>query len=357
MDKLLASIYFDASHPAGYGTAKALWIAAKKKYTLVNVKKWLSSQDAYTLHKPRRLKFTRSRYYVPSMNNLFQGDLCDMRSLVKFNPNVTFILTVIDVFSKRAWAIPLKNKSADTVITALKIVFKDSKPIYFQTDRGKEFVAGKVQQFLKEQSVQYYTTNNPDIKCSVVERLNRSLKTKMWKYFAYAGTYKYTDVLPALVDSYNNTVHSAIGMSPNSVNKNNEKQVYQYLYSGNGRYKVPKPNVKAQFKIGDKIRITREKATFEKGYESNWSREVFVISKVLQRKPMRYQIKDLHGETILGTFYEAELQHVTISKKTFFQIDKILDSKGKGNSLKHLVKWKGYPDKFNSWISASQLKK
>lgn len=357
MDKFLASIYFDPSHSAGYGTARSLWLATKNKYSFVQVKKWLSAQDAYTLHKPRRVKFTRSRYYVPSMNNLFQGDLCDMRSLLKFNPNCPFILTVIDVFAKKAWAIPLKNKTADSVIDALKLVFKERKPLYFQSDKGKEFVAGKVQNFLKGNNIQYYTTNNPDIKCSVVERFNRSLKTKMWKYFAYAGTYKFINILPALVNSYNKTVHSAIGMSPNSVNKKNENEVYKYLYSGNGRYKIAASTKKAQFKVGDKIRITREKATFEKGYESNWSREVFVVSKLLKRNPFRYEIKDLDGETISGTFYEAEMQHVSINEKTFFEIDKIIESKGKGSSLKHLVKWKGYPPKFNSWISASQLRK
>jgi len=207
---------------------------------------------------------------------------------------------------------------------------------------------------LRDNNVKFYTTNNPDKKASVVERFNRTLKTKMWKYFSHANTYKYVDILEHLVYAYNHSTHTAINMAPDDVNNDNQLQVYDYLYSGRGRYrKIINSNTK--FRIGDKVRISREKYTFEKGYESNWSTEIFVLSKILKRSPARYEIKDLNGETIEGSFYAEELQRVVTNENTTYKIDKILASRGKGVRRELFVKWRGYPDSFNSWIKASDL--
>ena len=357
MNDLLKKIYYDVTHPAGYGTVDKLWAATRRRYDKKDIDVWLQGQEAHTLHKPRRLKFKRSRYYVPNMNNLFQADLCDMRSLKRHNGKVAYILTVIDVFCKKAWAVPLRNKEAQSVVDALKKVFGDRKPLYLQTDKGKEFVAAKVQTYLKKLNIKFYTSQNPDTKCSVVERFNRTLKTKMWKYFTYAGTNTYVDVLQDLVDAYNNTTHSAIGMTPNDVNSGNQQRVYHALYSGEGRYgKLQQPQ-KSKLVIGDQVRITREKYLFEKGYASNWSTELFVVAKILRTAPVRYEIKDLQGEDIKGSFYAQELQRVETSADTAYKIDKIMASRGKGVSRQVLVKWRGYGNKFNSWILASSLQK
>ena len=355
MNDLLKTIYYDVAHPAGYGTVDKLWVATKRRYDKKDIDLWLQAQEAHTLHKPRRLKFQRSRYYVPNMNNLFQADLCDMRSLKRYNDKVAYILTVIDVFCKKAWAVPLRNKEAQSVVDALKKVFGDRKPSFLQSDKGKEFVAGKVQTFLKKQNNKFYTSQNPDTKCSVVERFNRTLKTKMWKYFTYAGTYTYIDVLQDLVDAYNNTKHSAIGMAPNDVHSGNQQRVYRALYSGEGRYgKLQQPQG-GKLVVGDRVRITRDKYLFEKGYASNWSTELFVVAKILRADPVRYEIQDLQGEDIKGSFYAQELQRVETSADTAYKIDKILASRGKGVSREVLVKWQGYGTKFNSWVLASTL--
>jgi transposase InsO family protein len=158
-----------------------------------------------------------------------------MRSLVKHNNGINFILTVIDVFCKKAWAIPLKDKKAETIINAFRSIFKERKPVYLPTDKGKEFVATSVQTYLKHSNVKFYTTNNPDKKASVVERFNRTLKTKMWKYFTHANTYKFVDILEHLVYAYNHSIHTAINMAPDDINNDNQLQVDDYIYSGRGR--------------------------------------------------------------------------------------------------------------------------
>ena len=176
MKAALSKIYYNLKNPGGYSTGDKLWEAAGRKYSKPQVQAWLKKQDPYTLHLSRKLRFKRSRYYVPSMNNLFQTDLCDMRTLKKHNNNYCYILTVIDVFCKKAWAVSLKTKDAATVIVAFKQIFADRKPLYLQSDKGKEFVAKSVQTYLNQENIKFYTSQNPDTKCSVVERFHRTLK-------------------------------------------------------------------------------------------------------------------------------------------------------------------------------------
>lgn len=356
MDKLLKSIYYNPSHPGSYGSVNKLYNATSGKYSRSQISKWLQHQETYTLHRKKVSKFKRARYYVPGIDHLFQVDLCDMRNLRQFNDNHTFILTVICVFSKKAWAIPLRDKSNKSVINAMQKVFNERICKYLQSDRGKEFTGTAFQSFLRQNGVKFYTCDNPDIKCSIIERFNRSLKSRMWKYFSHASTNRYIDVLDKLVDSYNKTVHSAINVRPIDVNKHNEKKVYDYLYSGNGRYRKHLTNNSIpKHKVGDLVRITREKYLFSKGYETNFSLEIFEIYNILERDPIRYKIKDLGGEEIGGSFYEQEIQKVLISKNTKYKIDKIIKYRGAGVSRQALVHWLGYPEKFATWIPVSEL--
>ncbi|KAF4529785.1 hypothetical protein B566_EDAN018053 [Ephemera danica] len=348
MEKKLQKIYYDLKHPASFGTVEKLWIATGKKYNKLGIQEWLRSQDPNTLHKERRVNFSRSRYYVPSMNNLFQCGLCDMRNLSNENEGNKFILTVIDVFCKKAWARILKTKSADEVICAFQSIFRERKPLFMQSDRGKEFTATKVQKFLKDEGIKFYTSNNPDKKCAVIERFNRTLKNKMYKYFTHASTLKYVDILQNLLVSYNNTKYSAINKTPNEVCKNNEREVYDYLYSGNGRYEKIKPKGRILYKVGDLVRITKDKCTFEKGYKPNWSREIFKVVRILSTYPTRYKLIDLNDEEIEGSFYAQELQRVATGQNTFYKISEILDTRGSGSSRKLFVSWEGYPSSFNS---------
>ncbi|GBO34007.1 hypothetical protein AVEN_90468-1 [Araneus ventricosus] len=96
-----------------------------------------------------------------------------------------------------------------------------------------------------------------------------------------------------------------------------------------------------------------KKLTFEKGYETNFSEELFVVSECMKRSPSVYHIKDLLGEPVLGTFYLQELQKVKL--KESFPVEKILKKRTKKKRLEYFVKFKGYPNKFNQWITASNI--
>ena len=110
----------------------------------------------------------------------WQADLADVSQLASKNHGIKYLLTCIDIFSKYAWVEPLTSKTGKALVASFECIFKSSqKPLMLQTDQGKEFVNSTFQQFLKAQDIHYFTIYNEEIKASVVERLNRTLKTKM----------------------------------------------------------------------------------------------------------------------------------------------------------------------------------
>ena len=106
--------------------------------------------------------------------------------------------------------------------------------------------------------------------------------------------------------------------------------------------------IKPMFSVGDKVRITKKKNIFEKGYTPKWTEELFTITQVQYTDPPTYKISDYNGEEIQGSFYEQELQKTT---QEIFRIEKIIRKRGK----KSLVKWLGYPESFNSWVDNDAL--
>lgn len=229
-------------------------------------------------------------------------------------------------------------------------------PLKMQADSGTEF-ASHVRSLFKERKIHFYVTRNPYFHCAHIERYNRTLKAKMYKYFTYANSYRYIDVLNSLVESYNKAKHSVTGLPPSHVNETNQLQVFRRLYGGEGRYKKLgfRPEIKIQFGVGDFVRIAREKSRFEKGYVNNWSQEIFEITSIKGRARPMFEISDLATEKVVGLFYAEELQKVKIDKNTQFKIEKIIETKGRGKNKKYLIKWLHYSDKFNSWVSAKDL--
>ena len=125
-----------------------------------------------------------------------------MDSLAKYNNNYRYILTVIDVLSKYAWVEPIKAKTGENLVSAFgKILKKHRKPETFHSDKGTEFTNRKFQALLRKEGIRFFITRN-ETKASIVERFNRTLKGKMWKYFTANNTLKYIDILQKLVKSY-----------------------------------------------------------------------------------------------------------------------------------------------------------
>lgn len=355
----MEELYYDPAKPSSYGGIAPLARAVKDKSGKKKSKviDWLRTQDTYTLHRPVRKRFPRNPYIVFQPFELWQADLNDMRGLSKYNDGYNYLLTVIDVFSKRLYVRALKKKDGDEVSNAFKDIFSETTktPRCLQTDKGTEFTGSKTKQLFKRHGIKYVTTQNPDVKAAVVERVNRTLKTRMWRYLTYKNTYRYIDVLDKLVYAYNNSTHKSLGngIRPVDVDVKNKRILYSVWRKMYG--KMPR-RVKPKLSVGDTVRIAKEKGTFAKGYETNWSKELFVVRRVNTLMPLPlYKIVDLKDEEVSGQFYEHELQKVTINRDHMFKIDKILDTKGRGRSKRYYVKWVGYGDEFNSWVKAQDL--
>ena len=171
------------------------------------------------------------------------------------------------------------------------------------------------------------------------------MKERMWKYFTDNNTNHYVDILPNLVENYNNTRHSSIKMTPvEASKKKNELTVWRNLCPDHLEIR----DIKLKFSVGDKVRISKKKKTFEKGYTTRWTKEIFTIVEVKHTSPVTYKIADLNGEEIKGSFYEPELQKTS---QQLFRIEKVI----KREKKKSLVKWKGYSDDFNSWVNNKDI--
>ena len=306
MERYLKRIYTDPKHPAAYGGVEAVFRAAKgdgKTYTRKQIQQWLNTQDAYTLHKPKRHKFPRRKFVVSGMDHQWQADLMDVSKLKQANKGVTFLLTVIDILSKMAWVEPLKDKTGMSLVKAFQtIIKKGRKPKILNTDQGTEFLNKTFQTFLRKHGIHFFTSKN-ETKCAVIERFNRTLRAKLWKYLTATGGSHYLTALPSLVSAYNKSWHRSIKKRPVDVTKANEGVVWNTLYG-----QVPMHPFK--FDLHDRVRLSKLKKTFEKGYTRNWTREIFQVTGRHPTHPPVYSVSDLQGEPLEGTFYAEELQKV-----------------------------------------------
>lgn len=303
------------------------------------------------IHRNARKNFPRRSYVMRGINDTFQADLIEMIPWADENRNYRYILVVIDVFSKQAWAKPLKNKSGAEVTQAMAAIFKENPkniPCNLHTDEGKEFYNAQFQRLMKKHGINHYSTFSSK-KASIVERLNRTIMNRIWPLLNLQGSHKWVDHLKSIIDSYNTTKHRTIKMRPVDVNKKNESFLLRTAYKKNQTFNVEDINKKNKFKVNDYVHISKYKSLFEKGYTPNWSTEIFRIVKVISTEPITYHISDLNGERIKGCFYEDELQKTKNSD--VYLAEKVIKRKGK----KVLVKWLGFDDSHNSWVNANDV--
>ena len=341
----LQEIYEDVSSPGGFSGLEPLYREAKRRGLPVTrdaVRQWLAANVTYTLHKPAARKIKRNKVQVFYIDQTWQMDLVDIQKLAKFNQGAKYILTVIDLFSKFAFARALKNKTGETVLNAVKDIIETSgrEPDNIQSDEGTEFTQTALKRYLSSRGINIYSTYS-EMKASVVERFNRTLKTKMWRYFTHANTYKYVDVLQRLLTAYNASPHRSLGgVRPVDVTEDVQLEIWE-AHHAQPRLRQP-PRFK--FNIGDIVRISRSKGVFEKGYTTNWSEEYFTVDRRLMRRPPTYRLRDLNGEQLLGVFYEREMQKIIPPEE--HKVEKVIRRRGN----RYLVKWRGWPESFNSWV-------
>lgn len=304
-------------------------------------------QQVNELHRAARRRFTRQRTQMRGIDDTLQADLVEMIPYARLNRGMRYILTVINIFSKKAYAVPLRRKTGAEVKVALEHVLKSlgHSIRHIHTDRGREFYNGTVQTMLRQYGVRLYSTFTP-VKAAICERFNRTLKNMLWKKFTIRRSNKWIDILPKLIADYNNTRHRTINMRPSDVNAQNES-LLMFSYAA-AAAKAYKPS-KQKFVVGDAVRMSRYKHIFDKGYTPNWTAEVFKIRQVRSTTPITYLLSDWRGDDVDGAVYTEELQRAKYPDR--YLVEKIL----RRRNHQVYVKWLGFDNKFNQWINADEL--
>lgn len=326
-DAVLRHVYFDVESPACFAGAYAVYKEAKKQLpdlSYAQVVEWLSNHEAYTLHKPARKRFGRNPVVVNGIDVLWEIDLADLSMLKKHNDQYRYLLQVIDVGSRYAWSMPIKTKDSSVVATAFETILKshNRKPLTVSSDAGGEFKGVAFQRMLKRHSIGFFVSSS-DMKCPIIERYtycvhlnliddtkltfffrwNRTLKTRMWRYFTHHNTFRYLDVLQKLVSAYNHSPHRTLGCKPAEVTPATLPAIAQRIYDN----AKPRKLGKFKFQLSDYVRLSKYKGLFEKGYESSFTREIFQICDRAARPKPVYKVRDLHGKfsclSVFQSFY------------------------------------------------------
>lgn len=353
LENKFEKLYYSPEKRSAYGSARSL-LQELPRNERSAARIWLRGQDAYTLHKPTRKRFLRRQTTAGGKDVQLQADLMDVSNMASDNDNVRFILMAVDVVSRKAYAKQLPSKSGISVAGPLGDILDENGASYLQTDKGKEFYNKDVSKILEKRNVKHFSTDDDEVKASMIERLNRSIRDRLYRYMTRNGTKRYIDVLVSVINAYNDSKHSSIGMAPNEVtNENQEIAMLRNWDQQAVRFSRAK---KPQLAIGDHVRLTQRRMPFTRGYTPRWTRELFVVNAIeTEAQPVAYRVEDQSGEPIKGLFYEAELQKV--DKPDVYRIEEILKQQTvrRGGKKRFYVKWLGYPTSFNSWVEEDDL--
>ena len=252
------------------------------KQDTVKTKQQLLAKEVIS---PQITKFRRERIKPLYKDETWSADLIDKLSLSKYNNIYKILLTVIDIITKFAWAIPLKNKSGLSITNGFKIVLSESrKPEKLWVDRCSEFYNKTFNSLLKEYETQLYSTYS-DLKAVFIERFNRTLLHIINKPMFINGDGNWVNILNDAVVTYNNNIHSIINMIPVDASNNPDNVKYSFIYR----------NIKPQLKVGEEVRNADKRNIFSKGYTCNWNRELFKVNEFLKTQPLTYKIEDMNG--------------------------------------------------------------
>jgi hypothetical protein len=315
------------------------------------------AQLSKELHAPVQRLYPRRKVFVDGIDDTWSADLVDMTEWRGSNNGYGWMLNIVDVFSRYGWSVAIQDKSAAVVLVAFASVIKDSgrKPRKLWVDEGKEFYNKQMDAFIKREKIVRYSTFGEHKSC-FVERFNRTLKGRMWRYFTEANTRRWIDKLPELMHAYNTSKHRTIKMTPEQASlKKNERRCADIQYGDIVEKTSAPPGVEPKFKLGQYVRISREKGLFEKGYLPNWSREIYKVVSILFVDPYVYELEDLSGETIRGSFYEQNMHATSETPSGEFLVEKVLEEKIVNRKKFYLVKFLGYSSKRNQWIPAENI--
>lgn len=324
--KLIRDIYFDPNF--GLSSAQDIYNKLGKKITLNKIKivlKNIENHNQKVNNKDIKKKF------IPIVNEpgTYQIDLTFYTQFEKFNNGYHILFTIININTKYAYVYPLKEKSADQIVKAFKQFLSDCKDkiINVEGDLGKEWNNTKFKKLLNDNDIKLFLIDksiSPN-GISIIERFNLTLRNKIDKYLKAYKTNKFIDVLDKLVSNYNSSISQATGYAPKDVDKEKEQDLYI-------QKSIKKLNVlnevNNEIKIGDYIRILKNKKLFSKGSEKYYSKSIyqitgkehnkFIIKNIDNNKTkyaLPYQIQVINKDEIIKNPYIKDKNEKKIEKE------------------------------------------
>ena len=361
-ERYLAKIYYDTRNPASYSGIEKLYNYVKKKA----IKKFLNHKLEYgSVNKNLIL-------LIDLLEDIYQwdSDTANMVSYQKHNDNYSYFTVFIDIFTRYLFTFPLKTLTGVEMVVVMQEVMEkqQTKPKILRTDQGSEYKNKEVERFLSQEKIKHVFTYY-ETKANYAERVIKTIKLKIFKHFTAKKTYRWIDELENITSAYNNSKHRTIKMTPTEAKGVNNYVLWRNQYhnistEGNGNNQFiktkrlkTKPFRNFKYKGGDRVKISFLKEKFDREYSQKWSTEVFTVidRKFNQGFPM-YILKDDKNDIIKSYFYEPELQLAYIGEETEYKIEKIIKRRKRSKQQEILVKWKGWPEKFNSWIAEKSVR-
>ena len=348
-------IYTDPGSIGGFSGVQNLLSTVKKKYPKIkkeSVRKFLETNRTYTLFKPRRVHHERSKFVPAGFLTDLQADLGDFQSLADKNRGYRFMLVAVDTLSRRVFAAPVEGKSGQNMRGGFEKIFSDMPylPQQIFTDRGMEFESKEMKNFFKGLGIAKFRARASEMKAAVAERMIKTIKQRLYRYFSEKNTTDWVTVLPKITSAINHSICRITGKRPIDVNEKNASEIWDQVYGSS----VRDPGTeKTKYSKHDAVRISRVKQLFEKGYLPTFSDQIYEVMKASRSRPNYYELADFEGEPIEGRFYTEEMVKTKRDENTTYRIEKILKKTKKSGKLMYFVKFIGYPDP--EWIKASDI--
>lgn len=313
-DRYVAKAYENKHDPAFLGSLTAFAKSRKNAVNLKNLEKSLSKIEAYSMHKPLRIKYKRPSQVIHSPNYNYCMDLIDMQKFKYQNNHYSWILVCLDSFSKILSLVKVKRKTGKDTAEAIQIALKEMSrggkkfPLQVFSDNGKEFLNSHVQAVFEKHKIHHYTSKSQQ-KAFMCERVIKEVKIKIFKWFSLKKTTRWVDLLPQLAINHNNTIHSAHGMKPKDVTELNSGTAFSRMY----KTLLQTPRKPHKYDLGSLVRISGKRLIFRKGYKPGFSRRIFRVKAIKNTFPIyTYILETADTNEILDSSYcDSELSLYT----------------------------------------------
>lgn len=360
MEREIIENYHTPGHPTAFAGVSKLVEYYDGRASRDQIIRALQSSDAYTRHREYKQPKFYNPYYVYRRREQIQADLIDIKDLARHNDGAKYLLLFIDLFSRRVWIEPMRDKTAGSTRTAIAS-WLDSlgnrKCEILASDKGLEFNNRPVRDLLHQYNIRQQFKSGTS-KASYAERANKSLQTLIYKYLTHHQTFRYIDKLDSIVASYNHRPHRSLSnISPHEADKPRNERWIRGILQRTHTERRNKAKKRPKFRVGDTVRIkilAKKISGDSRAYVPQFKGEYFTVEEVKTNMmvPM-YKIRSMDtDEVITDSFYAEELQKVS---GDIYQVERVLRRRGQGRNREYLVKWMFFGPQHNSWVRAADI--